>query len=176
MIAFCEDCGNKNHLPDQADGTKRIIFRCSRCGYPNNYAVQDTPHPDNTCEYDHGHGVGVFDLLLGAISALPEIDGSFVFSNADGLIAFNMPGLFSEKQTKALAVLLEQTYEGPKQVYRGIKDMVLVTQNKAVLVKSLGRSKFLVVVAARFPLPVQIMEKLNNLIASFGKKRSKMTL
>jgi len=113
--------------------------------------------------------------LLDAISALPEIDGSFVFSNADGLIAFNMPRLFSEKQIKALAALLEQTYEGPKQVYRGIKDMVLVTQDKAVLVKSLGRSKFLVVVAARFPLPAQIMEKLNNFIVFFGKKRSKRT-
>lgn len=173
MIAFCEDCGNKNHLPDQADGTKRIIFRCSRCGYPNNYAVQDTPHPDNILAYDHGHEP--FDPLLGAISALPEIDGSFVFSNADGLIAFNMPRLFSEKHIKALATLLEQTYEGPKQVYRGIKDMVLVTQNKAVLVKSLGRSKFLVVVAAQFPLTAQIMEKLNNLITSFGEKRSKRT-
>jgi len=173
MIAFCEDCGNKNHLPDQADGTKRIIFKCSRCGYPNNYATQNTPHSDNTRAYDHGHEV--FDPLLDAISALPEIDGSFVFSNADGLIAFNMPRLFSEKQIKALAALLEQTYEGPKQVYRGIKDMVLVTQDKAVLVKSLGRSKFLVVVAARFPLPAQIMEKLNNFIVFFGKKRSKRT-
>ena len=173
MIAFCEDCGNKNHLPDPADGTKRIIFQCSRCGYPNNYAAKDTPHPDNTLAYDHGHEA--FDPLLGAISALPEIDGSFVFSNADGLIAFNMPRLFSEKQIKALASLLEQTYEGPKQVYRDIKDMVLVTQDKAVLVKSIGRSKFLVVVAAQFPLPAQIMEKLNNFIASFGKKRSKRT-
>jgi hypothetical protein len=53
--------------------------------------------------------------------------------------------------------------------------MVLVTQNKAVLVKSLGRSKFLVVVAAQFPLTAQIMEKLNNLITSFGKKRSNRT-
>nr|WP_320014023.1 hypothetical protein [uncultured Desulfobacter sp.] len=173
MIAFCEDCGKKNHLPDPADGTKRIIFQCSRCGYPNNYAAKAPPHPDNTLAYDHGHEV--FDPLLGAISALSEIDGAFVFSNVDGLIAFNMPRLFSEEQIKALAALLEQTYEGPKQIYRGIKDMVLVTQDKAVLVKSMGRSKFLVVVAAQFPLPAKIMEKLNNIIASFGKKRSKMT-
>lgn len=171
MIAFCEDCGKKTHLPDPADGTKRIIFQCSSCGYPNNYAARPPLNPDKTCAYDHGHEA--FDPLLGAISALPKIDGAFVFSNADGLIAFNMPRLFSEKQIEALALLLEQTYEGPKQVYSDIKDMVLVTQDKAVLVKSLGRSKFLVVVAAQFPLPAQIMEKLNKFIASFGKKRSK---
>lgn len=161
MIVFCEDCGSRNQIPRQTGGTQRVVFTCSQCGYPNNYAAVSPP-PRTSRAYEK---------RLGAISRLKGIDGAFVFSSQAGLLAFRMPKSVTGTETAGLGRRLARTCDGAKQGYRGIRDMVLVTDNIAVLMKSLEPSTFLAVVSGQFPLAAGVMAELNKLIASFGKKR-----
>lgn len=169
MIVFCEDCGSKNRLVHQSAATERLVFTCMQCGYPNDYAVSGKPVPGEpqTCQ----SAAGQFDRLPGAISTLPEIAGAFVFRQPGELLGFKMPQSLSKRNIAALGNLLSQAYEGPKQAYNGVKDMVMVMEKKAVLVKFLDRSVFLVVVAGRFPLPASVMAELNRLVSGYGEKK-----
>ena len=161
MIVFCEDCGSRNQLPRQTGRTQRIVFICSQCGYPNNFAAASLPPRTSRAR----------EKLVGAISRLKGIDGAFVFSNRAGLSASCMPGSFTETGTAGLGRRLALTCEGAKQGYRGIRDMVLVADDIAVLMKFLDPSTFLAVVSTRFPLAAGVMAELNGLTASFGKKK-----
>ncbi|HCY84250.1 MAG TPA: hypothetical protein DHV36_03850 [Desulfobacteraceae bacterium] len=165
MIVFCEDCGSKNSLTDQSARAQRLIFTCGQCGYPNNYAVSDDPAPKFLQACDDP--AGKYQPLVAALSALPEIIGAFVFRNTKELLAFKMPQSMSERSMTAMGTLLKQAYDGPKQVYDGIGDMVMVIEKKAVLVKSLGHSEFLVAVASRFPLTEAARAELNRLTSPY---------
>lgn len=162
MIVFCEDCGSRNQLTRRTGGSQRIVFTCTQCGYPNNYAAA-SPLPRTSPSRAR-------EKLVGAISRLKGIDGAFVFSNRTGLLAFCMPESVTETETAALGRQLALTYEGPRQGYIGIRDMVLVTDDTAVLLKFLAPTSFLAVVSAQFPLAGRVMAELNTLIAAMGKQ------
>lgn len=160
MIVFCEDCGGKNQLTDQSKDAGRLVFRCTICGYPNNYAVfGPSASPEKESKNERVP-------LVDAICRLPEVEGAFIFSPVKGLAAFNMPSHFSPKRITVLGKRLVQTYALPRQAYTNVRDMLLVTEGRAVLVKPWQGGRFLVVVGERFPLSSRTMEELNRMIAS----------
>lgn len=54
MICFCEDCGQKNVLSFRKPGNSRIIFKCTSCGYHNNYLLESVSDMKKGPDRDNG--------------------------------------------------------------------------------------------------------------------------
>ena len=129
MIGFCEDCGAKNGLPDEAvlNGTAR--FRCSVCGYPNAYALAANPE--------------VPKQLSEIIQPCPEIMAAFVVDAANASVILRLPDSLKPQDLDPLGLHLAKSLVAVSSLFPDVRGQRVCIGDKHLTVLRAARPAFL---------------------------------
>lgn len=135
MIAFCEDCGEKNNLLSGLSHNGKAIFTCNGCGYKNAYKLKSFTGIEKTAA-----------RLKKELADYPFIIGSFIFHPQRKTHYNTMPKTVSSKDIDVLGILLEQNLRLGSSLFQDIQHLTVNIADKQLFAIGNAQSYFFVLV------------------------------
>lgn len=154
MIAFCEECGEKNTLPPSAVTEGRAVFQCQRCRYANAFPVnvRETPSPGHT------------ERFLAAALSCPGIIGAFLYHVEKKVLGADMPPGLTPEDINTLGDGLVSGYEDGLCACPDMDGMTAVISDKHFFVHRITPELYTVMVTAGQPLPAGFLQQVPELL------------
>ncbi len=159
MIVFCEECGQKNILPQNRLVEGKARFTCTGCGFKNAYMLtlnrQDRMHQ-------------LKEKLTVLLKSDPLILGFFVFQPPDEMILQHLPDPLTGKDVLTLARHLIQGYNLGSDQFKNIEELTLYIGDKMLTVfHNAELAAFLIIISKETALSDDLKTRVFRLL-SFG--------
>ncbi len=150
MIGFCEDCGAKNHLSEDAVSDGVVRFRCSACAYPNAYAHSEDPETPQK--------------LSGIIQTCPEIIAAFLLEGDNPPVVIRLPGSLKPSDMAQLGLHLANSLIAVTPLFPGIREQRVCIADKHLSVLRVGKTGFFCMITKVPDLPDSVMSPIQTLL------------